>query len=93
MTTDKLEAERLRKQINAVEKKSASIANLRREVDVKVGKFARIKRKDHRLRLQTVADRCGISLAKLWSLEHGQAHWTAEQLSQVISAIKGEAKA
>jgi hypothetical protein len=93
MTTDNLEAERLRKQINAVEKKSASIANLRREVDVKVGKFARITRKDHRLRLQTVADRCGISLAKLWSLEHGQAHWTAEQVLQVIDAIKGGAKA
>ena len=93
MKTDNLEAERLQKQMNAVEKKSAQVELLKKQVNVKVGKFARITRKDHRLRLQTVADRCGISLAKLWSLEHGQAHWTAEQLSQVINAIKEGGKA
>jgi hypothetical protein len=92
MKTDNLQVEALRKSIAATEKKSAQVELLKKQVNVKVGKFARITRKDYRLRLQTVADRCGISLAKLWSLEHGQAHWTAEQLSQVINAIKEGAK-
>ena len=41
-------------------------------------------------RLQTVADCCGMSVAKMWALEHGQSHWTDKQLSLVIAAIKSE---
>ena len=76
--------------IAGVERKEEQVKSLKEKVDAKIGKFIRVARQDHRLRLQTVADCCGMSVAKMWALEHGQSHWTDKQLSLVIAAIKSE---